>query len=108
MDKQSITAEIKIYRKTRVWSQLLYNYFNKIVEAVVSNHAPDLERSDAIQEAWLFIIKLIPKVKLKQNYSAYFYTCLRHYMSDLREQKVKGKMVSLEDIAEPEDKHART
>jgi len=104
-DKVSIAAEIKIWRKTHEWNTLLYNYFNEIIEAVVSTHGSDLDRETAIQEGWLFVIKLIPKAKLKKNFGAYFYTCLRHYISDLREDKIKHTYTSLQDIKEPEAKN---
>jgi DNA-directed RNA polymerase specialized sigma24 family protein len=101
MNKVSITAEIKIFKKTGVWSSLLFNYFERLIEAAVSNYGPDLDREDAIQESWIFILKIIPKAKLKANYGAYFFTCLRHFMGELRERKQRGEMVSLEDIPEP-------
>jgi DNA-directed RNA polymerase specialized sigma24 family protein len=98
MNKKILVAEIKILRKTKQWTTPLYMYFNEIVEAVVSTYGKDLEREEAIQESWALVIKLIPKIRLRENIGAYVYTCLRNYISDMREYKYKHKHVSLEDV----------
>lgn len=100
LNKKIVVTEIKVYKKTKVWSSVLFCYFNEIIEAVISNHGADLDRAEAIQECWLFLIKLIPKIKLKGNIGAYTYTSLRHYVSDIRENKFKHQMISLEDVKE--------
>ncbi len=80
------------------------DYFRKIIEAVVSTYGADLDREETIQECWLFLVKLIPKIKLKGNISAYAFTCLRNYISDIREVKIKYTYTSLDSIGEIEDK----
>ncbi len=99
--KKIIETEIRVLKKTKAWSSVLQTYFTEIIEAVVSNHAADLDRNETIQECWLFVVKLIPKIKLKGNIGAYTYTCLRNYVGDIREIKIKHTYVSLEDIKEP-------
>jgi hypothetical protein len=105
INKKILETEIRIYRKTKIWTHLLQNYFQAIVEAVVSNYGADLDREETIQECWLFLMKLIPKIKIKGNkgnkggnIGSYTYTSLRHYVSDIREVKFKHTYVSLDAI----------
>lgn len=100
MNKTIIQTEIRVLRKTKVWSSLLQTYFQEIIEAVVSSYGADLDREESCQELWLFVVKLIPKIKLKGNIGSYTYTCCRNYIGDVREAKMKHKYKSLENIPE--------
>lgn len=100
IDKKILNTEIKNWKKTKEWSQILQIYLNEIIEVCVSEVGDDLDREDATQELWLFIIKTLPKVNTKKNSYAYIQTSVRHFISDIREKVIRHNHVNMEDIPE--------
>ena len=104
MNNNILKAEIRAWKHEKHISSILYVELNRIVEAVVSTFGKKLDREDAINDCWIFVLLLLPKVKLRMNISSYIFTSLRHYISDLKNIKIRHTYKSIDDIPEMEDK----
>ena len=98
INKAVLCTEIKEWKNTHKWSKILKVYITEIIEVCISSVGADLPREDTYQELWLFVILLLPKINTRKNSYAYLHTCIRHYISDLRERHNKHRHINMEDV----------
>lgn len=101
INKRILNQEIRVWKRSGEWSQILINYITEILEVCVSSVGADLEREAALQECWLFVIVVLKKVNTRKNSFAYLQTSVRHYVSELRVQKIRHLYIPLDSIQEP-------
>ena len=98
--KKLLNVEIREYKRCGVLSNLLFNYLNEMIEVCVSSYGVDLEREDAIQDCWFFILSITKKINTKKNSYAYIHTCLRHHICHLRKKEYKHNHINFEEMGE--------
>jgi hypothetical protein len=101
INKKILNYEIKNFKKTRQWSQILIVYLTEIIEVCVSQVGWDLPRDDAIQSVWVFVMKILPKCNTRKNSYCYLQTSIRHYIYEIRHSIIRQKHVDLSKVPEP-------
>ena len=96
--KKILTTEIKAYKKDKVISTILQSYLQEMIEVDVSKYGNDLPREDTIQDLWVFVIKILPKINCKKNAFAYLHTALRHEIGHIRIQSNRHNHLYIEEI----------
>ena len=101
IDKEVLIKDLKLLRRTKVWTDELVSYVNEIIEVCyhATHEGDEQEKEEMCQAAWLHAVSIVEKINLKKNAYAYIQTCVRNFFRSTHKKMAKQiTTVDIEDF----------